>query len=257
MFGKRPSTPFAAKAESAAGCSFWDTRLPVIPLYIEAPMMADLPEPKFRFLLRSNLILHVTEADIVDLEVDGIVSSDDTWLSMGGGVSRRIAEVGGKALMERISRPSGRAFDGQAAIGEIFWSPPGNLHVQYVLQTAIVDWRQDIAATRDTVHSTAAECMRIARGIATDIGRTRGSIAFPLMGTGAGGLSVIDSLVALVWAAQDIAEEPGIPLDVVVCFWPGGPAISAWESVIEGIVAASQRPASRNQMRTESAKPNQ
>jgi len=94
--------------------------------------------------LSARTAVHVIKRDITELDVDVLVSSDDTRLSMGGGVSGRIRRQAGKVIFDRVSLRTGKTFQevGRVAVGEIFASPGGRLKAQKVFQTAVVDWEQ-------------------------------------------------------------------------------------------------------------------
>jgi len=75
------------------------------------------------------------------------------------------------------------------------------------------------------IEAVAGECIRLLKRTIKAPNRKsryRLSIAFPLMGTGAGGLSVLNCLAGLCGAACDSEAEPGPEIDVVICFPPSG-----------------------------------
>src|SRR5262252_9246830 len=72
---------------------------------------------------------------------DAVVSSDDTELSMGGGVSASIRELAGPEF-EREARA--RA---PVEIGTVVVTGPGNLPVRYVMHAITVDWTVKLLPT--------------------------------------------------------------------------------------------------------------
>ena len=79
-------------------------------------------------------MLRIYQGDITDLAVDVIVSSDDTHLSMGGGVSQRIAEVAGEMLIREANTKT------RLKMGDVAVTTAGNLHAKKVYHGIINDF---------------------------------------------------------------------------------------------------------------------
>ena len=199
----------------------------------------NLPEPKLHYRLSESTDLYVVQGDIVDLPVDILVSPDDTRLSMGGGASRRIFERGGSQVLQRTSLRSGVTLEvaGSAGLGEVFESEPGRLDVRAVFHTAVVDWEKDLLPTTETIRAVTYECICRARERSHNAHGplAHESIAFPLMGSGAGGLAEPDSLAGILGAAVDASAVPE-PVSIVVCLPPWRPPPDKWRITLEALL---------------------
>lgn len=178
-------------------------------------------------------------ADIVQLPVDIIVSSDDTELSMGGGVSAAIRRAAGEAVFDRVDALTRRPLPpGQRVpLARVIESRGGRLPARKVYQVPVVDWAHEIGATQESVKAAALACLRLARTEPADDHHLGTSIALPLLGTGAGGLSTVEALAAVTTAAYEVRELPGTPLEVVVSVFGNAGPTAEWVGVIKGLAA--------------------
>lgn len=112
--------------------------------------------------------------DITKLEVDAIVNAANTHLLMGGGVAGAIKRAGGKEIEDEAVR------QGPINIGSAVVTSAGKLKAKYVIHTPTMelDFKTDEKKVRLAMNAALrkAEELRI------------GSIAFPALGTGVGGL---------------------------------------------------------------------
>ncbi|WP_446360069.1 macro domain-containing protein [Coleofasciculus sp. G2-EDA-02] len=128
------------------------------------------------FLVDDKLI-RIYQGDITNLAADVIVSSDDTYLSMRGGVSRRIRRMGGnKIYSEGLNFRMSNAL----SIGDVAVTSAGNLQAKKIFHGAVIDWQLELFPSKKIIQKVVHDCLRKAN----DYGYK--TIVFPLLGTGAG-----------------------------------------------------------------------
>jgi O-acetyl-ADP-ribose deacetylase (regulator of RNase III) len=167
------------------------------------------PEDRFFSELSTNdKLIRVYRGDIVDLIVDAIVSSDDTRLKMGGGVSRKIREVGGEEIYYRVQKLA------PIGLGQVAVTSAGNLLAKKVFHPAVIDWSKKNLSSADVIKQAVCNCMTGARQYNFK------SIAFPLMATGAGMLQP-----KVVWKAMlsqlkvELSKEEQTVREVAICIY--------------------------------------
>lgn len=188
-----------------------------------------LPEPHTSYPLPGGSSLHLLRANIADLDVDVVVSSDDTRLSMGGGVSAELRRRGGEIVFKGLRGT-------RIPLGAVRDAPGGKLKARYVFHAAVVDWENEVLPSRERVRATVAECIRRAY---EKVGDNPLSIAFPLLGTGTAGLTYIESLTGIVEASEEAAAIGRQPVAVVISLGPGGPYPASLQRRIEALLDLS------------------
>lgn len=126
------------------------------------------------FALRADKVIRILHGNIVRQRVCAIVSSDDYYLSMAGGVSKAICAAGGRDLRHAAEQLS-PVRPGRAVV-----TGGGNLPCRYVIHAVTVgkqdgSWiRPGTALIADLISSCfyQADCHSVL------------SLAFPLLGTG-------------------------------------------------------------------------
>jgi len=118
--------------------------------------------------------IEALHGDITKLEVEAIVNAANTHLLMGGGVAGAIKRAGGKEIEDEAVK------QGPIKIGSAVATSAGKLKAKYVIHTPTMelDFKTDEKKVRLAMNAALrkAEELRI------------GSIAFPALGTGVGGL---------------------------------------------------------------------
>lgn len=134
--------------------------------------------------------IRVAEGDITEFEGEAIVNAANNWLKLGAGVAGAILRKGGPSIQEECDRI------GPIRVGEAAVTGAGNLKVRYVIHAAVLG---DEPASLDTVRRATQSALEkaVALGLKT--------VAFPLLGTGVGGLPV--EAVARVMV-EEIREAP-------------------------------------------------
>ncbi|AEB12778.1 macro domain-containing protein [Marinithermus hydrothermalis] len=119
--------------------------------------------------------IKVAQGDITTYEGDAIVNAANNYLKLGAGVAGAIARRGGPSIQAECDRI------GRIEVGEAALTGAGNLPVRYVIHAAVLG---DQPASLETVRAATRAALELAQrhGIRT--------LAFPLLGTGVGGLEV-------------------------------------------------------------------
>jgi O-acetyl-ADP-ribose deacetylase (regulator of RNase III)/predicted Ser/Thr protein kinase len=135
----------------------------------------DLPEPDV-FVFPQHRLLTVGFGNLVEQEAEALVSSDDEMLSMGGGVSAALREAAGPTLAEEAARfVPVRA--GRAVITSAGFLPARFIFHAVTTGAQNQEW---VVPSRDVIFEAMESCFYHADTLGVK------SIAFPLLGTGAG-----------------------------------------------------------------------
>jgi O-acetyl-ADP-ribose deacetylase (regulator of RNase III) len=86
----------------------------------------------------NKTIFRVTYGDITQLKTEAIVSSDDNYLSMGGGVSGAISKAGGKSIREEARKYI------PLKVGDVAVTSAGNLPAKYIFHAVTIDYTKMI-----------------------------------------------------------------------------------------------------------------
>lgn len=155
----------------------------------------------------NNCQIEVLVGDISALPkaVDALVSSDDNYLSAGGGVSLALLEAAAdesvRAEMERHvgGNPDGRK-ESLLKAGDAVVTSAGKLRAKYLIHAVSLDFdhpllaTDEIQASEEIVERATTRCLETA----TELGLT--SIAFPVIGSGLAELSFAESARAMCGA---------------------------------------------------------
>ena len=135
---------------------------------------------KYKF---NNSCLTIIFGDITESEAEVIVSSDDTWISMGGGLSKCLREKGGEIIRRDACRKL------PASVGDVIVSTAGELkHQKYIFHCLTIsydkpnDLQNTLAINSDIqtyiLQHSINKCFTLLHAL--DIN----SIAFPCIGAG-------------------------------------------------------------------------
>lgn len=136
-----------------------------------------------RQYLYNTSILTIKFGDIVDSEANVIVSSDDSYITMGGGVSKAILRAGGEEIRKDANKMV------PVPLGNVAVTTAGNLYRQkYVFHCITIDRkrRMQIRANQVTeedilnyiLQNTIDKCFLLLQSLGLE------SIAFPAIGAG-------------------------------------------------------------------------
>ena len=123
----------------------------------------------------NNTTFRVAYGDITKLVADALVSSDDNYLTMGGGVSYAILQAGGDEVRRQALKHV------PLKLGDVAVSSAGKLAAKYIFHAATIDYDNLIFPGEDTIRAATLKCMQLADSLQLRL------IAFPALGTGVGG----------------------------------------------------------------------
>ena len=128
--------------------------------------------------------------------LDALVSSDDTRLSMGGGVSAAIRTAGGELIAQEARKLA------PVRVGDVAVTSAGSLPAKYVLHAVTVDWDQPVRPSESTIRLAAENVLR-----RCELLRVR-RVAMPAIGIGAAQLSADHSARQIVSALAKHSASP-------------------------------------------------
>ena len=143
-------------------------------VYLEFPRSADLSDV---YQFPDGRTLRILVGDLVNQQVDALVSSDDGFLQMGGGVSAAIRNAAGEEIAFDVSRFA------PVRPGRAIVTPGRGLAARFVFHGITIGFSRDrlLLPSPDIISEILASCFYHADTLDVT------SIAFPLLGTGAGG----------------------------------------------------------------------
>jgi O-acetyl-ADP-ribose deacetylase (regulator of RNase III) len=118
----------------------------------------------------------IAYTDITAVSAGALVSSDDNYLSMGGGVSAAIADAAGGALLADARKHI------PLHLGDVIVTTAGRLSAKYVFHGITIDMRDSLYADADTVRKITRRCLELAEALGIQ------ALAFPALGTGSAGV---------------------------------------------------------------------
>lgn len=130
--------------------------------------------------------------DLTKSDAQVLVSSDDYYLSMGGGVSAAILDAGGTAIaLDAAKRVP-------ATLGNVVVTTAGSLPAQYIFHAVTIGPPTENLDQRDIVRQTTRRCLQLLATL------NLSSIAFPAIGSGAARFRFEDVASEM---AQTICDE--------------------------------------------------
>ena len=140
--------------------------------------------------------------DITDSTADVIVSSDDSYLTMGGGVSAAILRAAGESIMRDAAKKV------PARLGDVVVTTAGALRAKYVFH-AITIGDGPLTPT-EVVANATGRCLELLETLALN------SIAFPAIGAGVAGFAYEDVAVQMANVIVESLKGNPRPLDVTI-----------------------------------------
>jgi O-acetyl-ADP-ribose deacetylase (regulator of RNase III) len=160
--------------------------------------------------------IRVEEGDITTAAVDAIVNAANTQLQLGSGVAGAISRAGGPSIQEECDA------HGPIALGDAAITGAGDLPAQYVIHAASMEPSQPTG--EEDLRRSCVRCLELAEEYAL------GSIAFPAIGTGVGGLSLQRCAEILLEEVRRHIDR-GTELDEIRFVLFGEPAYRVFEQV--------------------------
>ena len=128
--------------------------------------------------------------NITKSKADVLVSSDDTYLSMGGGVSAAIRRAAGESILLEVAKKI------PAKVGDVVVTSAGSLPAKHVFHAITIG--QDERISSDIVANATRQSLKLLKVLGLS------SIAFPAIGAGVAGFAYEDVAASM---AEVIVEE--------------------------------------------------
>lgn len=152
--------------------------------------------------------VRIYQGDITNLTADVIVSSDDTDLTMNGGVSARIRDVGGDEIYREAKTLT------PLSLGNVAVTTAGKLQAKKIFHGIVIDWHRQILPTKYIVQQVVCTCLEKAARYGFQ------SIAFPLLGTGTGRLTAEVALeIILKQIIKELSDGNQNVIEVIVALY--------------------------------------
>jgi len=155
-----------------------------------------------------NKLIKIYQGDITNLVTDVIVSSDDNYLTMGGGVSHRIRQIGGEDIYREVRNLI------PLSLGEVAVTTAGNLRARKIFHSVVLDFDESEGLSDKVIQRLVHTCMKKANRYRFK------SIAFPLLGTGAGGFpakAVWEIMLGQI--IRDLSDKNQNIIEVIICLY--------------------------------------
>jgi O-acetyl-ADP-ribose deacetylase (regulator of RNase III) len=159
-------------------------------------------------------------AETLAERIDAIVSSDDTMLSMSGGVSQAILRRAGPRLAEEARRLV------PLKVGDVGVTSAGELPARFILHAVSVDWKHGILPTERTLLQLSQEIFRRCEVLGVR------RLAVPALATGAAGFTAPHVASLVVQALAEHVSNPTV-LKAVVLSLPDSGVRRAFEKALE------------------------
>src|SRR5712691_11316035 len=104
----------------------------------------------------NGVIFAVQYGDITACSADVLVSSDDNYLSMGGGVSYTISRAAGASLTREARKQL------PLKLGDVAVTSAGRLHSKYVFHGVTIDHDTQALADAEIIENTTRRCLELA-----------------------------------------------------------------------------------------------
>ena len=168
-----------------------------------------------------NSRLKVMFGDITTCRTDVIVSSDDCFLSMGGGVSRMIQlGAGDSILVDRDKHIP-------AKLGDVVVTGAGNLPSKYIFHVVTIgnfysNSNSGADVRRFIIEKSINKCFRLLSSLELT------SIAFPAIGAGVAGISYDDVAAHMIRAISTNLQRTNKPINVELYLYDRYNKMTEW-----------------------------
>ena len=143
---------------------------------------------------KSRLILEF--GDLAQSNAQVLVSSVDSYLTMGDGVARALLRTGGNAIALDAAKKV------PAKVSEVVVTTAGNLPAQYIFHGITLGTRDQNLSDQDIVRKITSRCLQLIEILQLN------SIAFPALGTGVAGFNLEEVAVEMAQAiAQALSKQ--------------------------------------------------
>jgi len=142
--------------------------------------------------------------DITTSKAQVLVSSDDYYISMGGGVSRSLLKAGGNAIALDAAKKV------PAALGDVVVTTAGTLPAQYIFHAVTIGPDNVTTSPQEIVKQTTKRCMQMLDTLQLC------SIAFPAIGAGVAEFSYEDVAAQMSEVIADDLLKRQTPVEVTI-----------------------------------------
>jgi len=136
----------------------------------------------------------VEKGDITKQEVDAIVNAANSMLIMGGGVAGAILRTGGIEIQEEALKLA------PVPVGKAVATKAGRLKAKYVIHAPTME-RPAMRIPKENVQAATKGALECAEQLKI------GSVAFPGMGTGVGGLRLEEAAEVMVQEIKSCIDK--------------------------------------------------
>jgi len=140
--------------------------------------------------------------DIIGSTADVLVSSDDSYLTMGGGVSAAIRRAAGQGILLEVAKKI------PAKLGDVVVTGAGSLSAKHVFHAITIG--DGKAVSGDVIANATRRSLRLLRTLGLS------SIAFPAIGAGVAGFAYEDVAASMAATIVDELRESSEPLSVTI-----------------------------------------
>lgn len=178
-----------------------------------------------------NSVIGVITGDICGSKCDVIVSSDDSRLSQGGGVSLAIARAGGDDIHRQISNLT------PVDLGDVAVTTAGKLPQKYIFHAVTIDLEKahviDDGLQDFIVRNSVRRCFQLMSVLKLS------SIAFPLIGAGVAGIPAerAGRRMAEIFAEELSRMNRGLTVEL----WMWGWSTNLADSILGVITGETRR----------------
>ncbi len=152
--------------------------------------------------------VRIYQGDITNLVTHAIVSSDDNYLTMSGGVSYRIRQVGGDEIYREARNLT------PLSLGEVGVTTAGKLRAKKIFHAVVIDFEDREGLSEEVIQRVVHTCMKKANIYGFS------SIAFPLLGTGAGAFPVKHAWeILLGQIIKDLSDKNQGIIEVIIVLY--------------------------------------
>jgi O-acetyl-ADP-ribose deacetylase (regulator of RNase III) len=152
---------------------------------------------------QSRLTLQFGDITTSDAEI--LVSSDDFYLTMSGGVSAAIRAAGGNSI------PLDAAKHVPAPISSVIVTTAGSLPAKYIFHAITIDPRfRGKSPPKPVIAAVTDRCLKLLEALRAN------SIAFPAIGTGTAGFNYEDVAVQMAEVVADDLLNRKQPIEVTI-----------------------------------------
>ncbi len=153
-----------------------------------------------------GITLKILKGDITELTCDAIVNPANSLMMMGGGVAGAIRRKAGETVEKEARKRA------PVPIGRAIITSSGNLHprIKYIIHAPTME-RPAMRTTKEKVKKATLAALNKAKE------EKIRCIALPAMGAGVGGLSIQESLEAMIEALEEYIskQEDGQPIEII------------------------------------------